>query len=664
MKVCKWIPAAAVFVVSSALFAAESNNVILSHYEPLQRLSIQSAGNTSDGSMQKIQRAAPIELSFDALGQSFVLQLEPNEHLLSTARHDALPDGVGIFRGNLAGRPDSWARIVVFDGVPRGLVWDGAELFAIEAPGDSLVDSSSPVIYRLADVLIPPGTMTCSAGAAVGNGALAFEKLSGELSTIVAQSAGAVSEITMGAIGDFEFTNAKGGDANAAAAITTRLNNVDGIFSEQVGVQINVKTLETFSDPSDPFTDTGDVSTLLDELSVYRAATPAQNSQGLTHLYTGRNLDTSTVGVAWKGALCNDFFGTGLSEGRSSLTIDTLIAAHEIGHNFGADHDGQPGSSCESEPETFIMAPSVNGNDQFSACSIAVMEAQAAAASCVTALPAVDISIALDNPVSRVLLGANTVLTYDLTNNGTLPATNVAADITLPGNLSLDSVAASAGSCTSGAGTVNCLIGDVPGVSSRSVTIMTTPISVGTGTLSATVTSDVDERPNNNQESIQLTVDPAVNLVVNAPAASSVLIDESIMVNAALENQSILGATGVTLSVSISGGLQANNATWSIGTCAVTAQQVDCQAANFAAQSSTTLSISLTGITTGSKNYTVTLASNEADANLANNSATGTIRVNSPKGKDEGGGATGPMFLWLLLSIAILVPRLSRRLAC
>ncbi len=318
MKAFKWIPVVAVFVVSSALFAAESNDVILLHYEPLQRLSIQSASNTGDDFSQKMQRAAPVKLSFDALGRSFVLQLEPNERLLSAARRDVLPDDVGIFRGRLADQPDSWVRIVLFDGVPRGLVWDGAELFAIEAPGDSLVETSAPIIYRLADALIPPGAMTCSAGASPGSGAIAFEKLSGELSTVVTQASGAVSEITMGVIGDFEFTNSKGGDANAAVAITARLNNVDGIFSEQVGVQINVQTVETFGDPSDPFSDTGDVSTLLDELSAYRAATPAQNNQGLTHLYTGRNLDTSTVGVAWRGALCNDYFGAGLSEGRVS----------------------------------------------------------------------------------------------------------------------------------------------------------------------------------------------------------------------------------------------------------------------------------------------------------------------------------------------------------
>ena len=44
---------------------------------------------------------------------------------------------VEVYRGQLANNPQSWARIVVFNGMPRGMIWDGVEMYAIEAPGDS-----------------------------------------------------------------------------------------------------------------------------------------------------------------------------------------------------------------------------------------------------------------------------------------------------------------------------------------------------------------------------------------------------------------------------------------------------------------------------------------------------------------------------------------------
>ncbi|MDH3751306.1 MAG: hypothetical protein OEU40_11980, partial [Gammaproteobacteria bacterium] len=327
---------------------------------------------------------------------------------------------------------------------------------------------------------------------------------------------------------------------------------------------------------------------------------------------------------------------------------------------FGAPHDAQAGSPCESEPDTFLMAPSLNSNDQFSACSITEMQDDIAAARCINPLPSVDMAISLNSPVATVLLGANTVLTYDVPNNGTLQATNVVADFTLPGTLTIESVTASAGTCTDGAGTVNCLLGDVAGLSNRTITITTTPTSVGVGMLNAAVTADVDDVPGNNLEALQVTVDPAVELVVNAPATASVRIDQSTTVSATLENRSVLAATGVTLSISLNAGLRADSATWSIGTCTVTAQQIDCQAANFAAQSSSALNIGVTGVSEGGKRYTVTLSSNEVDTDLANNSVDGTVRVNAPK--DEGGGAIGPAFLWLLALITVLARRGRRSL--
>lgn len=656
MKAFSWITASLVLGISSNLFAAESSGVIVSHFEPLQRLSFQ-IGSTEIS--QKLSSPGPISLSFDALGRSFDLQLEPNVGFLSAESSNALADGIGVYRGSLAGNPDSWARIVVFEGMPRGLVWDGGQLFAIEAPGDSIVQTASPIIYRLADTFIEPGTMSCGSQSLSGNGAAIFGKLVGELNTAAAQGPGAVSEIEMGAVGDFEFTSAQGGDAAADAAITDRLNRVDGIYSQEIGVQIRVALIETFSDPAaDPFTDTDVPGTLLDELVTYRQNTPAQNSLGLTHLYTGRSFPTSTVGIAFTDVLCQPSVGAGLSEGNSSAMFDSLIAAHEIGHNFGAPHDGEMGSACEAEPQTFIMAPMLNGSTQFSQCTIDIMQANAAQASCVTALPTVDMSIALNGQSSTVLLGANTVLTYDVSNNGSLPATNVLADFAIPANLTIDSVATSIGSCTDGAGTVNCVLGDVPGLSANTVTITTTPATVGVGMLTATITADVDERPVNNQDALQLTVDPAVDLVVNSPSTVTVTLDQSATIRATLENLAVLDATGVTLSISFGNGVQADSASWTIGSCTVSAQQVDCAAANFANQSNSTLTVGVTGLSTGAQSYTVTLSSLEADADPTNNNVSGTVTVNDPA-RESSGGAIGLPFLWLLGLAAFMTRRRS-----
>jgi hypothetical protein len=97
----------------------------------------------------------------------------------------------------------------------------------------------------------------------------------------------------------------------------------------------------------------------------------------------------------------------------------------------------------------------------------------------------------------------------------------------------------------------------------------------------------------------------------------------------------------------------------------VAAQQIDCQAGQFDAQSSSTLGLSVTGLTTGSKNYTVALASAEPDANPSDNSVDASVTVNSASGSgssnDSGGGSFSVMFLWLLACAVAISESCNRR---
>jgi len=657
METLKYL--AIVTVISLAPTHATAD-VVVSHFEPLQQTLLSKTDKNEHSFNSKLSAPGSMSIRFEALGKSFDLQLVPNDRIASGLQSDVAMSQVEVYRGQLANNPQSWARIVVFDGMPRGMIWDGVEMYAVEAPDDSTLSIDAPVIYRMADAFVVAGTMSCGSHFLSGNAATIMKDIGRSTKIAIASAPGAISEITMSAIGDFEFTDARGGDSAAIAAIATRLNNVDGYFSEQVGVQINVDLIETHSDPADPFGDTLVAGDLLDEVSEYRLQTASHNSRGLTHLYTGKDLDTTTVGIAWLGVLCENYFGTGLSQGNGGATNDSLIAAHEIGHNFGADHDSEIDSSCASETGSFIMSPSFNGSDQFSDCSIAVMQAQATAAACVAALPAIDVSVRPVGQVSNVLLGAATDFEYEVSSNGTLDVAGVVVNFSIPNTLSLDTVTPSLGSCSSGAGVVDCDLGILAGLSSQTITLAATPISIGVGTLSATAsTTDTDERPSNNQDSILLTVDPAVDLVAGVPTSAIVFVNENTLVSVTLNNTSVINATNATATFTLENGLQANSAGWSIGTCTVSAQQVDCQAGTFAAQTSSVLSINVVGITSGRREVTIVLASTEAEANPDDNSIVGEVRVVTPNNeKDDGGGATNPLVILLAL-FAIMVVRNS-----
>ncbi len=198
-------------------------DVIVNHHETLQNLVMPSAMSVGN---QKAALVSTQLLSFYALGQRFELSLEANQRLMGAAA-ELVATNVGVYQGQLVGVEGSWTRIVVANGLPRGLIWNGQELLAIEVPGDSQIASTGPVIYRLADSHMVPNSMSCGTGDLHPTGDQAFATIVSELQTAFASAPGATSEITVGMVGDFEFSDSFG--ANATAAIMTRLNNIDGI---------------------------------------------------------------------------------------------------------------------------------------------------------------------------------------------------------------------------------------------------------------------------------------------------------------------------------------------------------------------------------------------------------------------------------------------------
>jgi hypothetical protein len=644
------------FILLATAHAEDGIEVI--YQEPLEQVRMAYSTPSDE---QKPGAAPARSLQFDAFGKRFDINLEVNRTLLDAMQRERLDERFEIYRGDIANKPGSWVRLVIADDLPRGMLWDGGELWAIDVTRNKATGVEEAFIYRLNDLQIAPGALACSEVSTAKNAGELAKAVLSEVTANAAQGPGATSQIDFAIIGDFEFTSAKG--ANANVELTTRMNNVDGIFSMQLGVQLNVNRIDTFAANNDPFSDELDASALLDELTDYRSATPEQNANGLTHLFTGRDLDTTTAGIAYSGALCSRRFGAGLTQGTHSVTLDSLIAAHEIGHNFGAPHDGTSGSACESETGDFLMAPQLNGSDEFSACSITQMQDDVSAASCITALPSTDVALVAGGQPAVVLLGNTGTVTFDANSVGTEDASGVNVDVTIPAGVSLSSVSATSGTCTSGAGAASCSIGSIAAGSGVTVTIEATTTAVGNANFVGSVTANTDANGNNNQATVGLTVDPAVDLVVTAGAAAQVALDASTIVRPVVENRATIVATDVTLTVTPGAGINMDSASWAPGTCDISNNVVTCQASSLAAQSNDTLQLAVTGTSAGSQSYAIEVTAAETDRDTSNNDASGQLSVSSgstgsPGNTDSGGsGSIG----WLSLLFLVLARLMSSR---
>jgi hypothetical protein len=337
------------------------------------------------------------QLSFDAYGRHFDLDLEPNDGIrggVPAGRSDIKP-----FRGTVAGQAGSWVRLTQTRDGWRGMLYDGHALYAIDPESEltaaaqppAAPGSSAPAIYRLADALVPLGAGFCGTvtdesvtpGPDEPTALAAFKYMAGELSA----QGGRIPtrRLVVGVVADHQFVDTIGTDPEGA--IIARMDVVDGIWSSQVGITIALAPLQIFPRLQDPFSATTVPVDLLAEVSAYRAGLSAHSQIGVTHLMTGRELDGNIIGIAYLGAICNGDNSASLSHGTASTTLGALTAAHELGHNFNAIHDGVPGV-CATVPQTYLMAPIINFSNQFSSCSLERIEARAASAECLTSVVA------------------------------------------------------------------------------------------------------------------------------------------------------------------------------------------------------------------------------------------------------------------------------------
>jgi hypothetical protein len=473
-------------------------------------------------------------VTFDAYGRRFELSVKPNERIrraINTSTTTAMP-----LEGTVDGANASWVRVTRSSSGWRGIIYDGSDLYAVEPASDIsgatveplAVSGSAPVVYRLSDALLPVEEMSCeivqpdgtlSSPAPSTTAADAFSALSSELHIQAAASElVAMKQVRVGVVGDFEFVSLfKNTGTSVDDAIISRMNVVDGIFTSEIGVKISLAPSTLFTSSSDPFTKSK-ASDLLTELRTWRGNTKAQLASGLSHLMTGRDLDGDTVGIAYIGSVCDGSNASSLSEGRRSTTQSALIAAHEIGHNFGAPHDGENGA-CQSTPQTFLMAPRLNGSDQFSACSIAQIQPIVNTARCLTAYVPPDASLIIPNPTVSAVVGTSFVASFSIQASGDDASKDVSITATLPATLTIQSVTANGGSCTNGAGTATCTLGALPAGDTRQMDLTLTATEAGSLSIGLALDSSNDANAANDTGTITVAASSTTTTSPNPPAA-------------------------------------------------------------------------------------------------------------------------------------------------
>lgn len=318
----------------------------------------------------------------------FILDLRPASVAAAGARAERMTaegpvetsHADNIYRGTIRGVDDSRVALSLAGASLDGLARAGREVFLF-TPVDSA--SCEVDVYRLS---------------ALRDEVPAARALSDQLDAMAAAPPPVRGRMLEGdqpfvleyaAVGDFEWFQRWG--AESTSRMEAVVNATDVIYVDQMNVTIEITHSQVFETAGDPFSDFNsgnlfnnfrDAAT---EFGEWRDAEggPVEEA-GLGHLFSDKALGLTSggAGFGFIDQLCDSDRGVSISTTRffNSISFSALIVAHEIGHNFGAPHDGE--GACAGAPGGFIMAAAATGN-AFSDCSLGIMTSNAEGASCI-----------------------------------------------------------------------------------------------------------------------------------------------------------------------------------------------------------------------------------------------------------------------------------------
>ncbi|MGE3354962.1 MAG: M12 family metallo-peptidase [Planctomycetota bacterium] len=154
---------------------------------------------------------------------------------------------------------------------------------------------------------------------------------------------------------DFQFYQANGSSTVATQNdVTAVVNAVSAIYLSDVQTNFTItQILVNTSSAANPYS-TNDPGGLLGEFQTHWAANHAGVQRDIAHLFTGRNLTGSVIGIAQLGVVCAPGYGLVQSRFRTNFTQRTGLSAHELGHNFNAQH-------CDGINPCYIMCSGLGG---------------------------------------------------------------------------------------------------------------------------------------------------------------------------------------------------------------------------------------------------------------------------------------------------------------
>jgi len=260
------------------------------------------------------------------------------------------PAPIATYLGEVAGVPGSVVSASLIDGQLSALIRlaPGLPVFGVQ-PASTIVPAAG---HRLHAIYSSADRVAVDGGCGTDTSAPWIPET--PLSAGPGDAADKVCEIACDA--DVEFYNKNNHSVSSTESdIENVLNAVAAIYEGDVGITYSITTILVRTAEPDPYGSTSP-GTLLNQFSSSWNSTQGAIPRDTAHLFTGKELDGSVIGIAQLNVICNKTSAYGLSQSKwtSSMLYRAGLTAHEIGHNWSATH-------CDGAGDCSIMCSGIGG---------------------------------------------------------------------------------------------------------------------------------------------------------------------------------------------------------------------------------------------------------------------------------------------------------------
>ncbi len=246
------------------------------------------------------------------------------------------PPAATTYRGRVVGWDASEVTASVHDGALVAVVRAGGVAWIVQPATRLLrnVAAEGHVVYRSVDSIAPNARCAVSAD-------LDARHVMDDLYSVnpfsLASMDVLVTEIACDT--DYEFFELNGSSIeNTLADIESVINHVSAVYERDVQATFVITEIIVRAAADDPY-DTTNPDDFLEQFRTQWMNHHEDVHRDVAHLFSGKDLDGTVIGIAWRGSLCNFLsFSLVQSLWSNDPARRAAVSAHELGHNFDSGH--------------------------------------------------------------------------------------------------------------------------------------------------------------------------------------------------------------------------------------------------------------------------------------------------------------------------------------